>query len=117
MASIRDGSSSQQDSGEQASRSGTQTAEYMKVKANMMKVIQTIEVTPTAVESLTTKFVEKEWLAAHAKGITANDLILLVLNRIKNDADEHELFIKMLNDITGLDQIVTLLNGMSYKCT
>ena len=117
MASIRDGSSSQQDSGEQASRSGTQTAEYMKVKANMGTLIRTIKVTPTAVSSLTTKFVEKEWLAAHAKDITANDLITLVLNRIKNNADEHELFIEMLNDIIGLDQIVMLLNGMLYKCT
>ena len=117
MASIRDGSSSQQDSRERASRSGTQTAEYIKVNANKGRVIETITVTPKAVASLSTKFMEKKWLPNHAKDITEDKLITLALNRIENDADEHELFIKMLNDITGLDQIVTLLNGMSYKCT
>lgn len=111
MASNRVG---QQDSKHEGERTGRNTAEYKKVKENMERFIETIESVQNAVERLTTKFKEAGWLATHANNITANNLIIQVLNRINNDANEHKVFLQMLRGIPGMNQIVTRMNGMFH---
>lgn len=116
MASNRQDGSETQLSRQQAQRKGINTAEYEKVKKNMEGFIKAIQSIPDAVSSLTTKFKEAGWLAIHATDITAHSLIIQALNRIENDADEHQVFLEMIRGITGADQIVTMLSG-SYMCT
>ena len=115
MASNRLGGSDTQASRQQAERKGRTTAEYKKVKENMKSFIDTIDSIPYGVKHLTTKFREAGWLALYAKDISADDLIIQALDRIKNDAAEHQVFLDMLRDIVGTDQIVAMLNG-TYVC-
>ena len=115
MASNRQNGSKTQLSRQQAQRKGRNTAEYKKVKENMDGFIKAIQSIPDAVSALTTKFMEAEWLPTHAREISANNLITQALNRIENDADEHQLFLSMIRGITGADQIVTMLNGMCHE--
>jgi hypothetical protein len=112
MASNRLGGSDTQASRQQAERKGRTTAEYKKVKENMDGFIKAIQSIPDAVSSLTTKFMEAEWLPTYARDITARNLITQALNRIENDADEHQVFLQMIRGITGTDQIMTMMNGM-----
>ena len=114
MASNRLGGSDTQASRQQAERKGRTTAEYKKVKENMDGFIRTIQSIPHAVSFLTTKFMEAEWLPTHVREIAAYDLFMQALNRIENDADEHQVFLTMIRGITGTDQIVTMLNGMCH---
>ena len=111
MASNRQDGSETQLSRQQAQRKGRNTAEYEKVKESMDRFIKAIQSIPDAVSSLTTRFIQAEWLPTHARDITANSLFIQALNRIENDADEHQVFLKMIRGITGTDQIVTMLNG------
>ena len=104
-------SSGTQTSKQQEKKSGTNTAEYKKVKENMQGFREAIQSIPDAVNCLTTKFMEAEWLPTHAREITANNLITQALIRIKNDADQHQVFLEMLGGIIGTDQIVTKLKG------
>ena len=98
----------------QEKRKGTNTEEYQKVKSNMDSCIRSIEAIPDCTSSLTTKFIQEEWLASHAKDISARDLIIQALNRIENDAAEHSVLLEMLGNIEGTDQIITNLTGRPH---
>ena len=89
-----------------------ETMEYKKLKENRSTVKDTIEVVPTAKESLRTKFEENTWMPTTVESVSANSLVTLALNRIKNDINDHSKFVDMLRGITGMDQIVAILNGM-----
>ena len=101
---------------EQAQKSGTETEEYKNVKQNMEKIKRAIDANPPALGALTRQFMTQEWLDAQldSKGITSMKLIQLALNRIENDSSQHNQFIKMLKNITGLDHILSSLYGELY---
>ena len=96
----------------QTKKSGMETIEYKKLKENMSTVTDTIEVVLTAKESLITKFKESAWMSTTVKSASASSLVSLALNRIKIDVNDHLKFVDMLRGITGMDQIVAILNGM-----
>ena len=100
-------------SNQQAKRRGKNTPEYQKVKESLLKFTDGMETIPDAISCLTGKFVEAGWLPTHARDISARSLIIQALNRIENDAKEHKVFIGMLQDIPGTDQIVTMLSSKS----
>ena len=95
----------------QEKRKGTNTEEYQIVKSNMASCIRSIEAIPDCTSSLTTQFIQEEWLPSHAKDISARKLIIQALDRIKNDAAEHSVLLKMFGNIAGTDQIITNLTG------
>ena len=107
-------SSSPQGSKDQAKKKGRDTAEFKKVKDNMGHFEDSIKSIPDGVESLKTKFIQNEppWLPPHAEDITAHKLIVQALDRIKNDANEHGVFLRMLRGVTGATHIVTMFTGV-----
>ena len=106
---------------QQAKRRGKSTSEYQKVNGNMQMFVDAMNANPGAVESLTREFkrVQPPWLDANTptKNITADGLISLALNRIENDANEHNVLLEMLRNIPGTDQIVEIFNGKYVTCT
>ena len=96
-------------------KSGKDTAEYQKMMNNMEKLITALQVTPGAYDSLSTKCKAKGWYPP-SSDTSEKDLVLLVIERIKQEASQFYLFISMLEDIIGLDQIVRSLKltGILY---
>ena len=101
---------------EQAQKSGTETQEYKNVNQNMEVIKRAIDANPGVLGALTSQFMIHKWLDAQldSNNITTMKLIQLALNRIENDSSQHNQFIKMLKNITGLDQILSSLNGQLY---
>ena len=85
--------------------------EYQKVLNNKRKIITALELTPGATGSLTTEFQMKSWLPLAKKKPTEEDLVDAVLGRIQLDPKDLTTFIGMLKKVTGLDQIVKILEG------
>lgn len=96
-------------------KSGNDTAEYQKMMSNMEKLITALQVTPGAYDSLSTKCQEKLWYPP-SSDTSAKELVLLVIERIRQEASQFYLFISMLEDVIGLDQIVRSLKltGIVY---
>ena len=116
MASNSDrGSSSASSSKDKAKRTGKTTEEYQRVKENMNKLIDAVDLNPGATGRLTNQFIEKKWIDTHVNSqVTATDLVKLVIHRIETDAGDYQVFLQMLEDITvtSLKHILTNLNGM-----
>ena len=89
---------------------GKSTQEYDTVCSNQSKIVMALKLTPSAKETLCSKFREKKWLDLSADP-KEKDLVIQVLGRIKLDVNQFEVFIKMLHDIEGMDQIVQILEG------
>lgn len=64
-----------------------------------------------AKEKLLLMFQTKKWLGGTADP-TAADLVHLALNRIKDDVNQYEVFIKILQDITELADIADKITGI-----
>ena len=84
--------------------------QYKAVLHNM----ETLRMTLGA-EDLLLKFQEKEWLSI-ASQAKADELIRLALDRIKNDIKDYEVFISMLQAITGLSTVTSKITGIMYTC-
>ena len=69
----------------------------------------TLEATPKATQILTIKFIENSWLSPNVKNSTADDLITVVLNRIRDDASQYDEFRDMFSDMEGMDLLLKKL--------
>ena len=87
---------------------GKETQEYRAILRNMSTLTETLLEIPGATDSLTLRFKERNWLAITAKP-SEEDLIILVLSRIKADTSSFYEFLTMLHSIAGMDQVVALL--------
>ena len=96
---------------EQEKRSGKSTREYKNVLDNMKALIRAIEADDHAKESLCTEFQMASWLDMNVKGIDGKELIKKALDVIEKSPSEHETFFQMLNDTTGLQNILPSLKG------
>ena len=63
------------------------------------------------VGTLLQKFKTREWIALGATA-TANELVLLALDRIKNQVTDYDVFIRMLNSMPGVKPIADQMTGM-----
>ena len=63
------------------------------------------------VETLLQKFKMEEWIAEGAAA-TANELVLLALDRIKNQVTDYDVFIRMLKSMPGVKPIADQMMGM-----
>ena len=84
---------------------GKCTEEYKKVRSNLSDIVRALQLTPSAKQTLCLKFKEREWLDLPADP-TEERLVTQALGRIELDVNQFEVFIKMLDDIKGMDQIV-----------
>ena len=97
------------------SYSGRNTPEYQKVKNNMENIIDALKATPSVKYKLNVQCKEKGWLSASADPLE-EELVRLVLERIRWRASQFTLFKGMLREITGMDQIANTLEltGISF---
>ena len=96
--------------------SSKKNPEYEKARDNMEMFIKAIAVIPEALTKLTIKFMSARWLEPNFQvndrpNKIAKVLFTQVLNRIENDSSQYEVFMTMLKDIDGTDQIVRNLTG------
>ena len=87
--------------------------QYKKVLNNKGTIVEALKLTPGATGVLVTKFQEKEWLSI-TESPTEEKLVNTVLGRIKRNPANYTTFIDMVEDVTGLDQIVETLEGTTY---
>ena len=101
-----------QDSSDSATTSGKDTKEYKTVQKYESAIIDALDASPTAVNSLVSKFIEKDWFAPKdRKNATAEVVADGALTRIKLNSRCYREFIEMLRDIPGMDIILEKLNG------
>lgn len=91
--------------------------QYKKVLNNKGTIEEALKLTPGATDVLVTKFQEKEWLSI-TESPTEEKLVKTVLGRIRRNPADLNTFVEMLEDVTGLDQIVETLEGgkLDYIC-
>lgn len=77
---------------------------YKAVLSHFQQLKNSLRVTPGAEEELLGLFKINEWISFTATA-TAEQLISLALNRIKNDVNNFKVFIDMLKSITGLKEL------------
>ena len=101
---------------EQEKRSGKSTPEYKNVLDSMEALERAIKADGHAKDSLCTKFKMESWIDVNVKNedIDGSNLITKVLITIEQSASEHETFWKMLNDTTGLQNILPTLKGRIF---
>ena len=63
------------------------------------------------VETLLQKFKMEEWIAEGATA-TANELVLLALDRIKDQVTDYDVFIRMLKSMPGVKSIAYQMIGI-----
>ena len=85
--------------------------QYKAVLSHLEKLTTTLTVTPGSEGSLLLKFQELSWLAIGAVA-TAQELVTLALNRIETDVRDYEVFINMLKDTAGMEQVVKMIAGI-----
>ena len=66
------------------------------------------------VDTLLQKFKIEEWMASGATA-TANELVLLALDRIKNKVTDYDVFVGMLDSMPGVRSIAEQMIGIN--CT
>ena len=93
---------------------GKHTEEYRSVRSNLSDIVRALQLTPSAKQTLCLKFIEREWLDLSADP-KEKDLVTQALGRIELDVNQFEVFVEMLRDIEGMDQIVQILTGKDVQ--
>ena len=84
---------------------------YKAVLSDLETLITTFRVTPEAEVSLLLKLQERLWLPIGAEA-SAKELVTLALNRIEDDVRDYEVFINILRNIAGMEQVVNIITGI-----
>ena len=88
----------------------TTTPEYTAVLDHLSQLTERFKALPGAEEALLVQFKQKRWVAITITA-TANELIVLALDRIKEDVQDYRVFIEILDNIEGMDSFVSSING------
>ena len=83
---------------------GTQSVEYRSVLVNLPSIIAVLQANKPAGESLSLKLKQMEWISVTADP-PPQELMKVVLNRIKDDVSQFYAFMDCLSGIAGLDLI------------
>ena len=89
---------------------------YYKVLYKLDDITKTLQLNHCARDELRRLYQRKQWLDIAARP-AEGELVILALERIKQDPSQFYLFIEMLRDIPEMDLIVTTLTGGELKCT
>ena len=84
--------------------------QYTSVRKNYESLTQFLEVNEEAKKSLTRKYKSEGWLDPVATP-SEDKLVSQVLVRIKDDSKQYDVFISMLKEIVGTEEIVKKLTG------
>ena len=88
----------------------TLSRQYLSVIENYESLIQHLEVNEISKRLLTLKYKSKRWLPPHVNP-SEDSLVNQVLERIKLDPNTYDVFIAMLREIAGTDNIIQALTG------
>ena len=84
--------------------------QYKAVLSHLEALITALRVTPGAQSSLLLKLKELSWLPIGTEA-SAKELVTLALNRIENDVKDYDVFMCMLRNTAGMEQIVNTIAG------
>ena len=87
---------------------GRDTSQYRAVLENLDGLVRSIKATPGAENHLQRQFMVKEWIDITTKS-NADELTTSALSKIETNAENYKVFIKMLESVTGLQDIVALI--------
>ena len=76
----------------------------MIVQENLKDIVGTLKSNTAAHDALRMSVKSKRWLEVYEKP-TAEDLVSIILNCIKLKASDYSVFMDMLHDTDGMDQI------------
>ena len=91
-----------------AMATGKDSPQYKIVTENYEDIIDALDANNAAYKTLRRKVKAKEWLKA-AENPPAEELVTIIQNRIRRDASDYDVFMDMLHDADGMDQIVKKL--------
>ena len=89
-----------------------QSPEYKKVLVNLKNITDTLRANKRAADGLCLKLKMESWIEV-ADDPSPNELMTVVLDRIKKDASQFHVFKRFLDDIPGLDLISRQLESDS----
>ena len=84
--------------------------QYKAVLSHLEALTTALRVRPGAESSLLLKFKELSWLPIGTEA-SANELVTLALNRIENDVRDYDVFVRMLRNTAGMEQMVNTFAG------
>ena len=86
--------------------------EHKQALSNLKNVIDTLRANKTAAEALCLKLKMESWIDT-ADDPPPNEMMKVVLDRIKKDASQFHVFKRFLDDVPGLDLISTQLEAVN----
>ena len=84
--------------------SGEDSQQYKAVLGHLRALVDALKVTPDAQSCLQQEFQMKSWLSITSPA-SADQLIRTALTRIANDVKDYDVFINMLQGITGIKHV------------
>lgn len=87
---------------------------YKAVLLNLESIITALKVNKSARNALIWKCQAKEWFDC-VEDPSPEELMKVVLNRIKQDGTQYVVFMKMLGSITGLDVVKDRISNTRYQ--
>ena len=97
------------------STSGCATPQYRAVLKESDAIIRMIKATPSAKETVFRKCKMASWIATDTD-CPIDNLVDCVLQRIREDASEFSIFVKMLRDTTGMATLADKLEKNMTEC-
>ena len=86
------------------------------MKTNLNHIVDTLKSNTAAHDAMRMRVKSKGWLEVYDKP-TAEDLVSIIQNRIELEASDYDVFMDMLRDTDGMDQIAKKLQlpGMTIS--
>ena len=95
--------------------SGTKSVEYRSVLDNLPSIIATLQANKAAGESLCLKLKQKEWVNV-TDDPPPQEVMKVVLNRIKDDVSQFHVFMNLIGSTAGLDLIMKQIEETMVTC-
>lgn len=97
-----------------ASMDGNESLEYRAVLVNLGSIIETLKANKSATDTLCLKCKERAWVGI-ADDLSPDGLMNVVLNRIKEDVSQYDVFMEFLGSIPGLDLVKDRISNTKCK--
>ena len=91
-----------------AMTTGKDSPQYKIVTENYEDIIDALEANNAAYKTVRRKVKAKEWLRA-TENPSEEELVTIIQNRIRRDTSDYDVFMDMLHNTDGMDQIVKKL--------
>ena len=88
--------------------SGKETPQYKAVLQSMEDIKRSIKATPSALETLRTKFQMTNWID-YVDKCSEKELVVCALENIRNDSSKYSTFLAMIRDTPGLDTVANIM--------